>query len=83
MLLRRIPLEVQQEHFHSIEDFIVRLLGLVDCRLRVERDVAIDIIRILFMSLLYADVIGPGFPVALAAMVDSICAQLIENDQNN
>ena len=39
---------------------------------------AVDIIRILFMSLLHAEAIGPRFPQALSAMVSSVCAQLID-----
>ena len=77
LLLRRIPQSVMTEHYQSIEDFILRLMKNCGFCFRVSEKEAADILRILFMSLLFAGEIGDGYECALNTLVHCACTRLI------
>ena len=79
LLLRRIPQNVMTEHYQSMEDFILRLMKKCGFHLRVPETEAVDILRILFMSLLFAGEIGEGYGRALNTLVHCACARIIKN----
>ena len=77
LLLRRIPQRVMTDHYQSMEDFILRLMKNCGFCLSIPEKEAVDILRILFMSLLFAGEIGDGYECALNTLVHCACTRLI------
>lgn len=76
-MLRRLPPEVVQAHYDSDDQHIERLIDRAGVRLRVSRETACAIIRILFMSLFQRAEVGAHYQQALEALVYSACEQII------
>lgn len=77
LLLRRLPQKTLEQHYTGEDEFILRLLRWAQIPLRVSEGVAVAIIRMLVMSIIYSDDIGPQYRAALSALIDSACSQLI------
>lgn len=79
LLLRRIPQTATTEHYQSLEDFILRLFRNCGFCLRIPETEAVDILRILFTSLLFAGEIGDGYSRALNTLVCCTCDRIISD----
>ncbi len=79
-LLRKLPDALVKQHYQSNEEFIHRLMGQADIRLRVPEAEAYATIRILLFSLLAAKKVGSGYAAAMDALIDDACVRMIEDE---
>ncbi len=77
-MLRRLPPECIAQHYHSDDQHIERLIALSGARLKVPKETASAILRILFMSLFQRADIGDNYEEALEVLVQCTCEQIIE-----
>ena len=77
LLMRRLPPEAARLHYQADSELILGVITGCGITLRTSLETANAIIRLLFCSLITAEMVGPHYDDALAALVDSACAQLI------
>ena len=78
-ILRRLPPDVLREHYHSDSQHITRLIDRSGARLKVSRDIAEAMLRMIVMSYFQREDIGEHYQEALEALVYSVCEQIIED----
>lgn len=77
IMFRRLPEELVKDHWQSDEEFIRTLIRRAGVKLTIPEDTACAAIRILFLSLLSAERIGPRYDEAANELIRSACHQLI------
>lgn len=78
LLLRRLPEKVLQGRYHSDEDHIKELLGQSGLTLKLDLKMASAMARLLMMSLVFRQEIGPAFGPSLDALIDGACKEFVE-----
>lgn len=76
-VLRKIPAEVLEKHYHSDDIHIRELMERMDIKLKQPPEVASAAIRALLLTLSNRNNIGTAFPQVLKLMVFGVCEQLI------
>lgn len=77
VMLRRIPQDALEKHYHTQHEFIIGILRHLNVVLTVPDDTAVAAINILMLSLVHAENIGPSYDQGIEALIDSACRQLI------
>jgi len=80
LMLRKLPESTVQEHYLSVDDFIVTLITTSGVNLAVSQTEACAVVKILFLSLLTASEVGTYFESALDGLVDGACRMMIQED---
>jgi len=75
-LLRRIPAEVLEEHYHGDEVHIKELLENASLAPDGGMELAAATVRGLFLTVSHRDHIGPLYPQVLETLVYGACQQL-------
>lgn len=78
-ILRKIPPQVLQRHYHSDDVHIGEILRKSGLHLTQPPEVACEAVRLLFLSLTNRRQIGKYFPQVLELTVRSVCSRLISN----
>jgi AcrR family transcriptional regulator len=76
-LLRKIPKEDLEKHYHSDETHIRDMIGRMGLTLRQPPEVVHAIILTLFLTISHRREIGPAYHEAMKLLVISACEQLI------
>ncbi len=76
-LLRRVPPEARSDLYRSDEEIVKRLIDICGVPLKLPLETAVGIVRVLLMSAIHADEIGPAYDSAVHALIDSACAQFV------
>lgn len=79
-LLRKIPAEVQEKHYHSDEVHIKELLSNAGLEPNGGMELAAATVRGLFLTVSHRDNIGPLYPQVLDALVRGACQRLFPED---
>lgn len=79
-LLRKIPAEVQEKHYHSDEVHIKELLSNAGLEPSGGMELAAATVRGLFLTVSHRDNIGPLYPQVLDALVRGACQRLFPED---
>lgn len=79
-LLRKIPAEVQEKHYHSDEVHIKELLSNAGLEPNGGMELAAATVRGLFLTVSHRDNIGPLYPQVLDALVRGACQRLFPGD---
>ena len=77
ILLRKLPDELVRKRYRTDDEFILSLIDQADMKLRVSREEACAVVRIVFLSLPHAEQVGPLFDKALDDTIDSVCGKLV------
>lgn len=75
-LLRRIPAEVLEEHYHGDEIHIKALLEAAGLQPEGGMELAASVVRGLFLTVSHRDNIGPMYPQVLETLVYGACRRL-------
>lgn len=75
-LLRKIPAEVQEKHYHSDEVHIKELLSNAELEPAGGMELAAAVVRGLFLTVSHRDNIGPLYPQVLDTLVRGACQHL-------
>ena len=76
-LLRRVSAEARAELYRSDEQIVRKLIDVCGVRLRIPVETAVGIVRVLLLSAMHADDVGPAYDDVVSALIDSACAQFI------
>ena len=76
-LLRKIPQEVLDAHYHSDEKHIADLIAASGIKLRVTHELAAATVRTLILSFADRDHIGPMYDQVMELLVKSVCDQIV------
>lgn len=79
-LLRKIPAEDLQRHYHSDDVHIRELVRRMGISLKQSPEIASATIRGLLLTLSYRKQIGESYPQVLKLMVTGACEQLVSMD---
>ena len=79
-LLRRIPAEVLEAHYHGDEAHIKALLGNAGLEPEGGMELAAATVRGLFLTVSHRDNIGPMYPQVLETLVYGACRRLFPKD---
>ena len=79
LLLRKIPTEVLDQHYHSDDVHIGDIIRKSGLRLKQPPEVASAAVRAIFLSLQNRSQIGECFPTVLELMVRGICDRLVDS----
>ena len=77
VLLRRVPQEARNQLYRSDEEIVKRLIDVCSVPLKLPLETAVGIVRVLLMSAIHADEIGPAYDSVVHALIDSACAQFV------
>lgn len=80
LLLRKIPMDVQEKHFHSDEEHIKLLLQNAGLSPEGGAELAASTVRGLFLTIAHRDSIGELYPQVLELLVKGACRQLFPED---
>lgn len=75
-LLRKIPAEVQEKHYHSDEVHIKELFSNAELEPDGGMELAAAVVRSLFLTVSHRDNIGPLYPQVLDTLVRGACQHL-------
>lgn len=75
-LLRKIPAEVQEKHYHSDEVHIKELLSNAGLEPNGGMELAAATVRGLFLTVSHRENIGPLYPQVLDTLVRGACQRL-------
>ncbi len=78
LLLRRLPEQLLLGHYHSDEEHLQQLLTEGGLAFSLDLDTVGAIVRLLLMSLVFRQEIGPGFDRALDALIDGACKEFVQ-----
>ena len=78
LLLRRLPDQLLLGHYHSDEEHLQQLLEEGGLKMSLDIDTVGSIARLLLMSLMFRQEIGPGFDRALDALIDGACKEFVQ-----
>ena len=76
-LLRKMPQEVLDTHYHSDEKHIADLIEASGIKLKVSPELAAATVRTMILSFADRDHIGPLYHEVMELFVDSICERLV------
>lgn len=79
-LLRKIPAEVQEKHYHSDEVHIKELLSSAGLEPNGGMELAAATVRGLFLTVSHRENIGPLYPQVLDMLVRGACQRLFPED---
>ena len=79
-LLRKIPMEVQEKHYHSDEVHIKELLSFAGLEPAGGMELAASTVRGLFLTVSHRDSIGQMYPQVLDTLVRGACQRLFPED---
>lgn len=79
-LLRKIPAEVQEKHYHSDEVHIKELLSNAGLEPNGGMELAAATVRGLFLTVSHRENIGPLYPQVLDMLVRGACQRLFPED---
>lgn len=79
-LLRKIPAEVQEKHYHSDEVHIKELLSNAGLEPNGGMELAAATVRGLFLTVSHRENIGPLYPQVLDVLVRGACQRLFPED---
>ena len=82
LMLRKIPEQIQREHYQSVDMFIGSLIHLARVRLTVPEETAFAAVKILMMALADADQVGKSFHDAFRRLVAGACTEMVADDQS-
>ncbi len=77
LLLRKIPTEVLNEHYHGDDVHIRDIIRQSGLRLKQPPEVACAAVRAIFLSLQNRSQVGECFPAVLELMVRGVCDRLV------
>lgn len=77
-LLRKIPQEILQAHYHSESVHIKDLIRRSNISLKVTLDVAAAVVRALTLTLSHWREIGENYPQVLEILIRGACEQLVD-----
>jgi AcrR family transcriptional regulator len=77
LLLRKMPQEVLDAHYHSDEKHLTDLIEHSGIRLKVSSELAAATIRTLIVSFADRDHIGPLYHQVMELFVSSVCEQIV------
>lgn len=75
-LLRKVPIEVQEKHYHSDEVHVKELLRTAGLEPKGGMELAAAMVRGLFLTVSHRESIGPLYPEVLDALVRGACQRL-------
>lgn len=78
LILRKMPQDVLDAHYHSDETHIAELIEASGIRLKCSADVAAAMVRALILTLTHQAQIGPLYPQVMDLMIRGVCDQLTE-----
>ena len=76
-LLRKIPEDVLEEHYHSDEEHISELIKISGINLSLPSDIVSSLIRALILTMSHHREIGKNYPEVLKILVSSVCSHLV------
>lgn len=76
-LLRKIPEDILEEHYHSDEEHISELIKISGINISLPSDVVSSLIRALILTMSHQKEIGKYYPQVLKILVSSVCSSLI------
>lgn len=79
LLLRRLPEHLLDGNYHSDEEHLQRLLMEGGLELSLDLHTVGAIVRLLLMSLVLRQEIGPDFDKALDALIDGACKEFVRS----
>ncbi len=79
LMLRRLPEHILRGHYQSDEEHLAQLLTQSGLRLKLGIETISAVARLLLMSLMFRQDIGPGFDQALDALIDGGCKEFVES----
>lgn len=77
LLLRRLPQDIVQQHYHSDDEHIRRLIESAGIKLKTDIDTACAAVRIVVMSLMFKSSIGEHFGKAWNAVIEGVSRFLV------
>jgi len=77
LLLRKMPQEVLDAHYHSDEKHIANLIETSGIKLKVTPELASAVVRTLILSFSDRDHIGPLYYQVMEFYIRSVCEQLV------
>lgn len=77
VLLRRVSMEARKKLYRSDEEIVKRLIDICGVHLKLPMETAVGIVRVLLMSAIRVDEIGPAYDSVIHALIDSACTQFI------
>lgn len=75
-LLRKVPMEIQEKHYHSDEVHVKDLLRCAGLEPKGGMELAAATVRGLFLTVSHRDHIGPLYPEVLETLVRGACRNL-------
>ena len=75
-ILRRVPAEVKEAHYHDDEVHICQLLEESGLASYVEKELAAAMVRGLILTVSHQEQIGPLYPKVLEMLVYGACKEL-------
>jgi len=79
-ILRKVPPEILQEHYHSDDVHIKDIITQSGLKLTVSSEVASAAIRGLMLTLLYRKDIGEHYHSVLTILVEGACEKMVKSD---
>lgn len=76
-LLRKIPGDILEKHYHSDEEHISRLIKISGINISLPSDVVSALVRALILTISNRSQIGKYYPEVLKILVHSVCDRLI------
>jgi hypothetical protein len=76
-VLRKMPQEVLDVHYHSDEKHIADLIEASGIKLKVTSELASAVVRTLILSFADRDHIGPLYHQVMEFFINSVCQQLV------
>ena len=80
LMVRKLPETLLKEHYQSGDEFISTLINRSGIQLTVTDGVACAVVKVLFLSLLTAQDVGPQYENAMDWIIDGACRQMIRED---
>jgi len=77
LLIRKMPQDILDAHFHSDETHIADLITASGIKLNVAPELASAVIRTLILSFADRENIGPLYHQVMELFINSICEQII------
>lgn len=77
MLLRKLPKQMLDEHYHDDEKHIKELLQASGIALTTSLETACAILRLLILTPMLQREIGEGYPAAMDILIQAVCNQLV------
>jgi len=82
-LLRKMPQEVLDAHYHSDEKHIADLIEASGVKLKVSSKLAAAAVRTLILSFSDHEHIGPLYHQVMELFIRSVCEQIVFSDEKN